>query len=310
MATIIKNPEVEDYFVELSLDDIKSRRNGIIDLYEASRLILLKDYKIPIDLDIFSMLSGNISKIEDQGVRKRVKKLVSSRVFNDGDPKSVEDEKGGGAYEAFETNDPIRKAVYDILCNGDPELFMRASKALKSAHEAALELFHVCFPNYDYFRVIPTVRLTTTLFESIHWDNHHIPEDFQQVRIFCNLDRHPRLWHTSHNFMDYVRRLYRAHHLERFAGRDPNDLVAYICGDVLGGTKNACLDNLPRHVIAFDPGEVWFAESRFISHQIYYGERALVYMFLVSPERMLSPDRRFNGQIESLHASMANETAN
>jgi len=42
-----------------------------------------------------------------------------------------------------------------------------------------------------------------------------------------------------------------------------------------------------------------------ISHQIFYGERAMVYMFFVSPDGMLSPDRRFNQQVEDLHARMA-----
>jgi hypothetical protein len=36
---------------------------------------------------------------------------------------------------------------------------------MAAAHEAAMDLFGTCFPNYRYFRVIPNVRLTTTLFE-------------------------------------------------------------------------------------------------------------------------------------------------
>jgi hypothetical protein len=118
------------------------------------------------------------------------------------------------------------------------------------------------------------------------------------------LDQRPRIWHTSHNFVTYARHLYREHNLGRFAGKDPNELVNYLCGDILGGTANACRDSLPRHVMAFEPGEVWFGESRMISHQIFYGERAMVYMFFVRPDGMLSPSTRFNHQVEALHASI------
>ena len=294
MATIIKHPDVEDYFVELTLEDIKGRSGGITDLYEASRLIVLKDYRLPVDLSVFGRLSSNIAKVDSVPLRRTLKKLTSSKFF-----------EGVTAYGAFAGSDPVQRAVFDVLCNGDPELFALASRTMKAAHDTALELFQICFPTYDYFRIIPSVRFTTTLFENIHWDNHSINDDFHQVRIFCNLDQRPRIWHTSHNFVSYASELYREHELNRFAGKDPNELVNYMCGDVLGGTRNACRDSLPRHVIAFDPGEVWFGESRMIAHQIFYGERAMVYMFLVRPEGMSSPTGRFNEQVEALHASMA-----
>jgi len=309
MATIIKHPDVEDYFVELTLDEIRSRPDGITDLYEANRLILLKDFRMPIDLDVFKEMSGNIGKVDDPKLRKHLKKLTSTKFFEGAGPEFVEDENGGGAYGSFATEDPVRRAVYDVLCNGNAALFARASQAMETAHAVALDLFATCFPTYSYFRVVPSVRLTTTLFENLHWDNHQIVDDFQQVRIFCNLDQRPRLWHTSHNFVTYAEQLYREHNLERFAGRDPNEMNNYICGDVLGGTRKACTDPLPRHVIGFEPGEVWFGESRMISHQIFYGERAMVYMFFVSPEGMLAPDRRFNHQVDDLHRRMAERLA-
>lgn len=308
MATIVRHPDVEDYFVELTLDEIRARPQGITDLYEANRLILLKNYRMPIELDVFQHLSGNIQKVEDPRLRKQLKKLTSTRFFEGAGPQFVEDESGG-VYGGFETDDPVRRAVFDVLCSGDADLFARASTAMKTAHDTALELFQTCFPNYQFTRVVPSVRLTTTLFENMHWDNHQIAEDFQQVRIFCNLDQRPRLWHTSHNFVTFAERLYREHNLERFAGQDPNELNNYICGAVLGGMANACKDSLPRHTIAFEPGEIWFGESRIISHQIFYGERAMVYMFFVSPDGMMQPDRRFNQQVEDLHARMAQRAA-
>lgn len=305
MATIIRHPAVEDYFVEMSLDDIKSRPNGITDIYEANKLIILKDYRMPIDLGIFHEMSGNIQNVSDPQIRKTLKKLTSIKFFEGATPEFVEDEHGGGAYSQFETQDPVRKAVYDVLCKGDPALFSKASKAMKKAHDVALDLFAACFPDYEYYRVIPSVRLTTTLFENLHWDNHRIADDFQQVRIFCNLDTRPRIWHTSHNFIRFAESIYAEHGLQAFEGKDPNDLNNYICDKILGGARGACVDSLPRHVVAFEPGEIWFGESRILAHQIFYGERAMVYMFFVRPEGMLAPERRFNRQVETLHEKFA-----
>jgi hypothetical protein len=321
MAQIIKHPAVEDYFVELTLGEIKARPQGIIDLYEANRLVILKDYRMPVDLSVFQMLSGNLSKIVDPKLRKAIKKLESPKFFQGSSvepttsaPSSTgtmlprwllpRDKAEAPSTEA-QPSDSVQRAIYDVLCNGDATLYRAAREAMRKAHESAMELFGICFPGYDYFKVIPSVRLTTTLFENLHWDNHQIAEDFQQVRIFCNLDQRPRIWHTSHNFITYAESLYKQHELGRFKGKDPNELNDYICGKVLGGTQNACKDSLPRHVIAFEPGEVWFGESRMLSHQIYYGERAMVYMYFVSPQTMHSPDRRFNRQVEHLHERMA-----
>ena len=299
MPTILKHPQIEDYFVELTLDEIKQRPHGIIPEYEANRLIILKDYRLPIDLDVFAEMSTNLNRVEDPKVRRTIKKMYSTTFYGDAAP----------ALDTKTSSDPVIRAAYDVLCNGDAELYRRASDTMRTAHETLLQIYTTCFPGYDYYRIIPSIRLTQTLFENLHWDNHQIAADFQQARIFCNLDQRPRIWHVSHNFVTYARQLYQEHQLSRFSGQDPNLLNDYICGKVLGGTRNACRDNLPRHVIAFEPGEVWFGESRMLAHQIFYGARAMVYMFFIEPDRMLSPERRFNAQVESLHREAANLAA-
>ncbi|MBV9993339.1 MAG: hypothetical protein JOZ72_18850 [Alphaproteobacteria bacterium] len=288
MAKIIKHPEVEDYFVERTLDEVKAAPRGLIPDYEANRLIVLKDYRLAVDFDAFAQMSAN-TKDAPAALQKQLKKLQATHILQ-ASPTSTE---------------PLHKAIFETFCNGDPALFQRVQTAMRAAHEAVMGLFRTCFPDYEHFRVVPSVRLTRTMFENLHWDNHNIDDDFQQVRIFVNLDQRPRIWNVSHNYVNFARTVYRDHDLARFAGRDPNEMNNYIVGSILGGTAGACRDTLPRHVVAFEPGEIWFGESRMISHQIYYGERAMVYMFFVKPEGMLDRKRRFNAQVEALHASFA-----
>lgn len=300
MALIERHPEVADYILELSLSEIRDR-GGVADLFEEGQLILIKDYRLDFDFAALAALSKSTESIVDPELRRKLKKLTAPQFFDGKAP----NEKGG----KLVFPDAVRQAIYEALCGGDRVIFDRAARALRYSHEEALRIFEICFPNYDPFRFIPSLRLTRTLFENLHWDNHSIADDFHQARIFANLDTRPRIWSISHRFTEWVKKHYKEHNLGRFARKDPNLMLDYIGGSVLGGTKNTWMESEPRHRVAFDPGEVWLGESRLISHQIFYGEAAMVYMWFVKVSSMADPANRFNEQVEALHAQMQTTTA-
>lgn len=295
MAFILRHPDVEDYITEMSLPDVASR-GGIADLFEEGRLIILKDYRLDFDFGALTGLNKSVESVSDPEMRKRIKKLVAPNFFEGAQSRTW--------HGKLRFDDPLRQEIYETMCRGDRAVFERASRALKAAHEEALGIFRVCFPNYDPFKFIPSLRLTRTLFENLHWDNHSIDDDFHQARVFANLDPRPRIWNVGHRLPDWVRRYYQEHDLGRFAGKDPNLLIDYVTGTVFGGTRKTWMDSEPRHQIAFDPCEVWLGESRLISHQIVYGESAMVYMWFVRTASMATPDNRFNAQIETVHRQM------
>jgi hypothetical protein len=296
MAVIQRHPDVEDYFLELAVPEIKAR-GGIADLFEEGRVILLKDYRLQADFEALKSLFKSTEEVEDSALRKKLKKMTAPLFFEGERPV----EKNGRLI----FREPLRQALFDVLCKGDRDIFQKASQALQYAHDEALQLFETCFPGYETFRLVPSVRLTQTLFENLHWDNHSIDDDFHQARIFANLDTRPRIWNVSHRFPDWVRMHYREYDLGHFAGKDPNLMLDFITGQVLGGTRKTWKDTEPRHRIAFEPGEVWLAESRLISHQIYYGEAAMVYMWFVQANSMDNPENRFNRRIEAIHREMS-----
>jgi len=296
VALIERHPTVEDYFTELSLAEVADR-GGVADVFEQGRVVLLKDYRLDFDFGALAALSKSTESIADPSLRKKLKKMTAP-LFFEGDPPV---RKAG----RLVFRDPLRQAVFDVICHGDEDTFERASRALKSAHDELLRLFDICFPAYDSFRLVPSIRLTRTMFENLHWDNHSIEDDFHQARIFANLDTRPRIWHVGHRFPDWIRMHYDEYDLGRFAGKDPNLLIDFVTGEVLGGTRKTWMDNEPRHRAAFDPGEVWLGESRLISHQIYYGEAAMVYMWFVNAASMADAENRFNNRVESVHRAMS-----
>lgn len=296
MAFIERHPRIPDYVREMSLSEI-AKRGGVADLFEQSHLVIIRDYRLDFDFGALTALSKSTESIDDPQLRRKLKKLTAPNFFEGASPKLID---GSPHFE-----EPVRQAIYDTLCRGDRDLFDRAARALRYSHEEALRIFGICFPRYEAFRFVPSVRLTRTMFENLHWDNHSIDGDFHQARVFANLDTRPRIWSVGHRFPDWLRLHYDEYGLQRFAGKDPNLLIDFITGEVLGGTRNTWMDNEPRHRVAFEPGEVWLGESRMISHQIYYGEAAMVYMWFVKVATMVAPDRRFNAQVERLHEEMA-----
>jgi hypothetical protein len=299
MAIIERHPDIEDYFVELSLDEIAGR-GGLADIFEQGRVIILKDYRLPVAHNAIEGLSKSLDDIADPNIRRRVKKLTTPLFFD-----APHREREG--HPVFD--DEVRQAIYDVMCRRDRDVFNNAATALRSAHDELLRIFDICFPTYEPFRLIPSARLTRTMFENLHWDNHSIDDDFHQARIFANLDTRARIWNVGQPYPAWVRRHYREHKLERFAGKDPNLMLDYIAGKVLGGTQETWMDKEPRHQVAFEPGEVWLCESRLISHQIVYGETALVYMWFVRTASMANPENRFNRRVEAIHEEMAKAKA-
>lgn len=301
MALIERHPKVKDYILELSLGEIEAR-GGVADLVEQGRIVLIKDFRLDFDFELLTRLAKTLDGVEDDATRRRLKKLEAIHFF-EGEPPVA------GRRGSLKFKNPLRQALFDVICRGDRDLFERAARGLKVAHDTALRVFECAFPGYDAYRLVPSLRLTRTMFENLHWDNHSIDDDFHQARVFANLDVRPRIWHVSHRFPDIMRLLYDKHDLKRFAGRDPNELIDYITDKVLGGMDRKWLDRLPRHKIAFEPGEMWLGESRLVSHQIYYGEAALVYMWFVRTQSMANPDNRFNLQVERMHQKMLGKAA-
>lgn len=302
MARIDRHPQVKDYIIEMDLTEIHARA-GIADLFEEGNLILISGYRLPIDYEAFEGLDRRIDAIKESDMRRKVKKLTTT-VFLGGEPpqkRSLFDRAGSARI----FDDPVRQAVFDVLCKGDPDIFARVRQALQIAQDEMVGIFGICFPGYKPFRFIPSIRLTQTLFENLHWDNHSIEADFHQARLFCNLDHRPRIWHISHHSDDYLRQIYEEFDLRRFAGKDPNLLLEYIHADVLGGTTETWMEHLPKHKVAFEPGEVWSGESRLISHQIFYGEAAAVFMWFMQVSDMVNPQNRFNERVEAVHGEMA-----
>lgn len=154
----------------------------------------------------------------------------------------------------------------------DPERFREQMRALQSVVApmiASLLPGVVTKPGL-------VVRFTEARMENLHYDTDPGSDDHESFRLYVNLDRSPRIWATSYQLTDLIRRGGR----QLIGGVDPagtsESLLKRITTRAFGGWHQRATErNAPRHMAFFDPGDVWFVDGRSIAHQVVTGSRVL-----------------------------------
>lgn len=119
-------------------------------------------------------------------------------------------------------------------------------------------------------------RFSETRMENLHFDLDKNSDDHEAFRLYINLDAHPRIWSISYPVTDLITQGGR-----RMTDNIPLDLPAEvklerITGRAFGGwNQRATERKSPRHMIFFDPGDVWIVDGRSVSHQVLQGQRVL-----------------------------------
>lgn len=286
MTKFVKNPDIPCPIVEVSLSS-ESAETEVRRLYEDGNLIILRDFRLDLDYKFLASISLDVDGPPEY--RRKLKKFPMEKI------KNLEPS----------TKDSFQRFIFDVVFGGDTGRLNQFREQAASGDQQVYALYRRLFPRYDEYKAIYTWRFTETMYENLHWDNIDTSDDFQQVRVFANLDDRPRLWCISERIDSFAARTYEELDLARFSREAPDRFAAALNNKILGGMERACLDPMPRHHLAFAPGEVWLCESRLVAHQIYSGYRASAAMFYVKPESMDNPELRFNARILRLHEAKA-----
>lgn len=291
MAVIIKNPQLQNYFVDLKYPDAIPEKSGIAPFYEDGKLIILKEYRLQVDYDFINSISWEdaLEELEEKD-KKIIKKLSYQNIL---------------ALHPRRLTMPWQEAIYQKVFRKNRRKLAYFQGQVKQLHEQIIKLFYRLFPQYECVGIKGSWRFLPTLFENLHWDNFPNMEGIHSVRIFINLDRSHRIWHTSYLVDEFADRNYYQLNLQSLQGQNPNQLIGIIDRDILGERARGCLDDFERHSVAFERGEIWLADSRLIAHQIYHGNRTVAYLFRVKFESMDNPEKWFDRRIERLHQKYA-----
>lgn len=269
MAVIFRHPELPDDFMkvaEVTADTPLHEIPSIVRPYEAGKAISFPNLKFGIDHEFWAGLPTDGYPL--------LKKLSSSP----------------------DAADPRRDRQLDrhLADVGLPApLERRLRGEISRFYQQVLPVYEALFAGYRFTRRQVVWRLNTIRNENLHVDTYTAPFKEHFARVFVNLDNQPRIWMTGWSIDALYEKFGGQIPRELIKGGAPADLHAAINAAAYGGRSAIWWDGQPRHVVYFDPGEVWAVDSRQLSHQIFYGRRAVSIDFFVDPASMLKPKRQY-----------------
>jgi hypothetical protein len=269
LPVIFRHPELPDDFAKVAL--VRARTPpadipSIVKPYEAGRALYFPNLKFDIDHEFWAALPTE--------AYPRLKKLSSSP----------------------EAGDPGKDRLLDAklaeaaLPGG---LARRIKREIVRVYRQALPVYEALFAGYRFTRRQVVWRLNTIRNENLHVDTYTRPFSEHFARLFINLDNEPRIWMTSWSIEALYQRFGGQIDRQLLATGSPDQLHAAVNVAAFGGRTAVWWDNQPRHVVYFDPGDVWAVDSRQMAHQIFYGRRAVSIDFFVDPSSMGKPKRQY-----------------
>jgi hypothetical protein len=166
-------------------------------------------------------------------------------------------------------------------------------KKHKQSQEGWNEIFDMLFPRYNTNERMLSHRYNTLVENKLHLDEldeQHTGNE-QQIRMFVQLDKkHPRVL----SFGPDLEKMYYDYKDEFNLGElDKENIHTFI-----SEMRNRCVWNEqkwdqfhhPLHYITFDPGDIWFFNAQWITHQIVYGTKLQCFEADILNESLLKPE--------------------
>jgi hypothetical protein len=282
MTQIFINPEIEDYFVEHDFREARTEnqvRQSVVEDFSNEKIILLRNLKLDAD---FAFLRG-VTFYQ----KWKWKKLALS---------SFE------AVPAEQRKDipQIVDFVQEIFTGdwGRFTYFLEQATLINSQIRAAV---HNIFANYQFSQRHIIWRFTETRVENLHFDIDRNCDNFELIRLYFNLDDIPRIWYTSATFTTTARQWYDKLDLSRFRSQPYDKLLKELTTKVFGDWHMRGKDKVPRHLVLFEPGDVWLSDGRLVSHQVIYGRRVVSTLFIANLDGVPEPKKTFAQKVADLH---------
>jgi hypothetical protein len=282
MTQIFINPEIEDYFVEHDFREARTDnqvRQSVVEDFSNEKIILLRNLKLDAD---FAFLRG-VTFYQ----KWKWKKLALS---------SFE------AVPAEQRKDipQIVDFVQEIFTGdwGRFTYFLEQATLINSQIRAAV---HNIFANYQFSQRHIIWRFTETRVENLHFDIDRNCDNFELIRLYFNLDDIPRIWYTSATFTTTAREWYDKLDLSRFRSKPYDKLLKELTTRVFGDWHMRGKDKVPRHLVLFEPGDVWLSDGRLVSHQVIYGRRVVSTLFIANLDGVPEPKKTFAQKVADLH---------
>lgn len=268
MAEIFRDKRLPDYFATCSWDD-KSSLDGLVERYEAGDVVVLANKRIEFDVDFFSRIS-----FPPDREYKKFKAVQFVESFR----------RGGDLYPSL---------AEDCFSSDRGEVRHFADQLSQIIRQMA-EIVRKVAPGYRISAPRLTLRCSQTFNENLHFDVYKEEIRTHHFRMFVNLDAAHRIWRTSWRTDELLDRRLSELPRKSLETLSSGMLLKALNFHVFGGYDGAFEDRgAPMHVAYFEPGDIWFVDSRKVSHQIFYGRRAISSESVVEESCMADPETHY-----------------
>jgi hypothetical protein len=164
-------------------------------------------------------------------------------------------------------------------------------------------LFDQLFPRYRTSERMLSHRYNMLVENKLHLDeldDQHTGNE-QQIRMFVQLDKkRPRVLTFGPDLEQLYNEYYEEFNLHEL---DANDVHTFITE-----MRNRCVWNdrkwdqfhHPLHYITFGPGDIWFFNAQWITHQIIFGSKLQCFEADITYDSLLNPDMCLRNRIKKL----------
>lgn len=168
-------------------------------------------------------------------------------------------------------------------------------------------LFKTLFPRYTTTAEMLSHRYNMLVENKLHLDEldeEHTGAE-QQIRMFLQLDqKRPRVL----TFGPDLEQLYKKYYDELELGNIDKTNTKYFITEM----RNRCVWNdqgwdqfhHPLHYITFDPGDIWFFNAQWITHQIIFGAKLQCYEADIVRDSLKNPELCLKDRINALEVPL------
>jgi hypothetical protein len=258
MTQLYLHPDIEDYFVEYDFEALRRSpadggpqdlRRRLMEDYVGEKCIVLRGVKVDYDRAFVD------------GIRFPPTwffKKFPSRVMEAPKPLSRSEAK---------------QEICRDLFDGDAGLFGRFEAEVRAVNSALRAVLDEILRHHRVTADDITWRHTETRVENLHFDIDKDAAGFESVRLYLNMDDIPRLWHMSHPLSQILAAYYDELDLAQTASEPLERLLQILSLRLFGNWGSRGREQFPRHMVLFEPGDIWICDGRTLPHQVIYGRR-------------------------------------
>ena len=253
MVDVFLDPRLQDHIREHDWRTLAA--SDVIEDFRDERLIVLHHCPTEkIDFDFLQTVSLPQTW--------QMKKLVITQLLN--------------KIDAREKNNPLVKEVFEGGFGENTERYDKFISQLRVLVQISNVMLDKLLDGLVVSERQIVCRFSETRMENLHFDLDSNSDDHEAFRLYINLDANPRIWSVSYPVSDLIAKGGR-----RITDGIPEDLksevkLERVTGRAFGGwNQRATERKSPRHMIFFDPGDVWIVDGRSVSHQVLQGQRVL-----------------------------------